>query len=98
MVRLYHTSLVIMILVLVFMGLSLSARGISSLTLSQDPFLVLQTNDDVIKISTLGDNYYISRRAHQINTEDLEDAVLTQAWKSFKCMGRALNVYSSLMQ
>lgn len=98
MVRLYHTSLVVLVLALTCMGLNLSARGINSLTLSQDPILMLQSNRDVIKISTLGKDYSISRQANLRKARDLEDVALAGAWKSIKCMGKALITYSSLLQ
>ncbi len=98
MVRAYHASLVVLVLVLACMGLNLSARGINSLTLSQDPILVLQTNSNVIEISTLGENYVISRQATVAKTKEIEHIIIVQAWKSFKSMGRALTTYSNLMQ
>ncbi|MEQ8199951.1 MAG: hypothetical protein ABRQ24_00860 [Syntrophomonadaceae bacterium] len=97
MVRLGRTLLVLVVVVLVGLGLTLSARGINSLTLAQPPILMVQAVDDVITVQALGESCRLSKHNIQEAGQGMGRMLERQAWKSMVRMGQALADYAGLV-
>ena len=96
-VKLGRAALVLVIVALAGLGLTLSARGINSLTLNQPPLMMVQAADDVITVQALGESFSISGPTLRETEQGLGQTLQCQAWRVLRQMGQALTEYTRLV-
>lgn len=97
MMRIGKVSLVMLVVALAFSGFMLSADGVYSLTLAQEPVFQLVAGDGVLKVQGLGEIFCISKDSIVVVENELGRFWQGQAWRSMVQMGRALAEYTVLV-
>ncbi|MDD4170972.1 MAG: hypothetical protein PHQ94_01900 [Syntrophomonas sp.] len=93
MLRLYRTSLVLAILVLVILGLNTSTQGMNSLTLNnQKPVLGFETDDDEVNVFTLGESHSYNKQQVVRNINSTVQRVQIYAHSSSEYVVRKVKV------
>ncbi|NLN87611.1 MAG: hypothetical protein GX133_08470 [Syntrophomonadaceae bacterium] len=95
-VRWGQISLVLVVVVLVGLGLTQSARGINSLTLAQPPPVMVQIADDVITVQALGESCQINKQTVAETEQMLGENLQRQVWKAAVRLGQAWSKFVGL--